>query len=498
MKNDSRKWWNATNHPVRLLVVAGFLTAGFLAGCSDDPSSPVDENDPQASPTYEWNSEDFTHVYNVGPGQEYADPSEVPWESLEPSTLVLIHWRDEPYRSKWVINTVGTADDPVVVLGVASGEHRPVISGDGATTRQELNYWNENRSVIKVGGSNLPTDDVIPAHIFFQSLDIRSGRPPYQFADDNGTDQEYQQNAAAVHIEVGEYITVNDCILRDCGNGLFVSSPASDIVISGNQIYDNGMESSIYHHNSYTECRGITFEHNHYGPLRDECLGNNLKDRSSGTVIRYNWIEGGNRQLDLVETDHDHILNDPSYDETFVYGNILIEPDGAGNSQVLHYGGDGGDTDYYRRGTLYFYHNTIVSTRSGNTTLMRCATNDVSVVVHNNILYNTAAGNRLAITSGRGQIELACNWVPAGWRTTHESALEGTITTDGNVEGENPGFTDLIEQDFCPDVDSPCLDTASATPAGTALYPVSQQYVIHLGVEVRPADGTLDIGALDR
>ena len=71
------------------------------------------------------------------------------------------------------------------------------------------------------------------------------------------------------------------------------SSATSNITISSNHIHDNGIEGSIYQHNSYTESRGIVFEFNHYGPLRTSCLGNNLKDRSSGTVIRYNWIEAG-------------------------------------------------------------------------------------------------------------------------------------------------------------------------------------------------------------
>ncbi|WP_419641612.1 hypothetical protein, partial [Thiolapillus sp.] len=63
-----------------------------------------------------------------------------------------------------------------------------------------------------------------------------------------------------------------------------------------------------------------------------------------------------------------------------MYGNVLIEPDGAGNSQMVHYGGDSGDSgdsgneSIYRKGTLYFYHNTVVSTRDGNTTLVRLST----------------------------------------------------------------------------------------------------------------------------
>src|SRR3970282_1976293 len=140
-----------------------------------------------------------------------------------------------------------------------------------------------------------------------------------------------------------------------------------------------------YEHNNYTEAAGIVFQFNRFGPLCTGCDGNNLKDRSAGTVIRYNWIEGGNRQLDLV--DSDVLYTDPAYATTFVYGNVLIEPDGAGNRQIVHYGGDGGDEAVYRKGTLHFYANTVVSTRAGNTTLFRLSSPDESADCRNNVLY---------------------------------------------------------------------------------------------------------------
>ena len=111
----------------------------------------------------------------------------------------------------------------------------------------------------------------------------------------------YARNAAAVHVEVGVHVTIENCILTDCGNGLFAGAQVSDLHVRGNHIHGNGIEDSYYEHNSYTECRGILVEYNRYGPLREGCGGNNLKDRSAGTVIRYNWIEGGNRHLDLVD-----------------------------------------------------------------------------------------------------------------------------------------------------------------------------------------------------
>ena len=138
------------------------------------------------------------------------------------------------------------------------------------------------------------------------------------------------------------------------------------------------------------ESQGIIYQYNHYGPLREGCTGNNLKDRSSGCVIRYNWIERGNRQLDLVDSDYPELYNDSSYRETFVYGNILIEHEGTDNSQICHYGGDSGVSSRYRKGWLYFYNNTVVSTRLGNTTLFRLSTNEEYADCRSNIVYVTA------------------------------------------------------------------------------------------------------------
>jgi hypothetical protein len=466
----------------------------------DDDSSSDDESDNDDMETislYTWDAADFTHVYDVGPGYAYDEPGDIPWESLEPSTLVRIHYRDTPYRAKWVVNVAATADNPVVVLGVADAGRRPVISGENAVTRSALDYWNEVRSVVKIGGSSLPDNPDGPSYIYIQGLDIRSARPGYYFTDDAGSSEQYSSNAAALHIESGDTITVYDCLLHDAANGLFSSHESANVVISGNHIYDNGIEGSIYEHNSYTESYGIVFEFNHYGPLRSDCLGNNLKDRSCGTVIRYNWIESGNRQLDLVETDSDTFANDPSYDETFVYGNILIEPDGAGNSQILHYGGDSGNTDMYRRGTLYFYHNTVVSTRNGNTTLMRLSTVDVSARVFNNILYSSAGGSYLAITSGNGQTELECNWLPAGWRLTHESGLDAgaTVTDLGNTEGTTPGFVDFDDQDFHLANDSQARGEGCDLPVDVDGYSPEYQYVRHQEIEVRVNSTPPDIGA---
>ena len=118
-------------------------------------------------------------TYEVGAGKPYATPSAVPWESLQPGDLVLIYWQATPYKDKWVICRQGTAAAPIVVRGVAGpGGERPVIDGNGAVTRLALDYWGEQRAVIKIGGASIPAD-TMPKYIVIEGLDIRSARPPY-------------------------------------------------------------------------------------------------------------------------------------------------------------------------------------------------------------------------------------------------------------------------------------------------------------------------------
>ena len=262
---------------------------------------------------------------------------------------------------------------------------------------------------------------------------------------------------------------IRDCVLSDSGNGLFIGAfdgDTQDIWIEGNWIHGNGNVGSGFEHNTYTAAIGIVYQANRFGPLRAGAGGNNLKDRSAGLVVRYNWIEGGNRQLDLVDAeDSDVLVNDPSYGETFVYGNVLIEPDGAGNSQIVHYGGDSGATAIYRKGMLHFFHNTVVSLRSGNTTLLRLSTDDESADVRNNVLYVTAPGNRLAMLDADGVLALSHNWTKPGWVDSH-GGLSGVIDDDGSgVEGTSPGFVDAGAQNFH------LLETSQAVDAGAALHP---------------------------
>lgn len=238
------------------------------------------------------------------------------------------------------------------------------------------------------------------------------------------------------------------CIIHDSANGLFTSHLTQNILISRNYIYDNGIENSIYQHNTYTESMGIVYEYNQFGPLRSNCPGNNLKDRSAGTVIRYNWIEAGNRQLDLVESDYQSFVDDPSYNATFVYGNILIEPDNAGNSQIIH---------------------------------------------------TTASPGHLALTNGQGQLALYANYFTQGYANSFEDTSASILGSSGNITGTDPGFSGMDTQDFTLVSGSVCVNKGTSLATGAANYPLTDSYVKHMDMDKRMMNGSAwDMGAFEQ
>ncbi len=117
---------------------------------------------------------------------------------------------------------------------------------------------------------------------------------------------------------------------------------------------------------------GITFQYNHLGSAaagrgRQQPEGPLGRAASSATT--------GSRAATASSTwstprTASLVRDDPRYRETYVYGNVLIETADSGNNDICYYGGDGGSAQKFRKGTLYFYNNTVVSDRTDNTTAL--------------------------------------------------------------------------------------------------------------------------------
>ena len=464
-------------------------------------------------------------IYDVGPGKSHETLSTINWPNLQAGDEVRIHWQAVPYRSKIGLRSRGTADHPIRIVGAAgpNGE-RPIISGQNATTPPSLDgffqrEWTESLGVIVIHRG--PSDEwgYKPGYIEIEGLRLEGGNEGNTYQGMDGNTYAYFDGAGGIWAVLVEHFTVRNCEITDNGNGLFILSKNSqeefsqDALIEGNHIHGNGVVGSDQEHNIYTQVAGITFQYNRIGPMRAHSGGIALKDRSADTVIRYNWIESGARTLDLVEPEDSYeiLMHKEGFHDTWVYGNIFINEQSeiypfAVN--MFHYGGDMGETEIYRKGTLHFFHNTVyIKADQPDVWYVRLfdlSTLDETVVLRNNVFYlNGTSDFYLARESGHHIFE-GTNWISSGWTPHHPDAqwnpFYGTITTHtAPLTGTDPEFTDPESHDFTLAFGSPLVDAAAPLPSSIAeSHDIDRQYRIHGESITRTTKGDgPDIGALE-
>ncbi len=468
-------------------------------------------------------------VYDVGPGLAYASVNAVPWEALAPGDTVNIHWRSDPYREKVLLSSSGTAQAPIRIVGIPNGNGQlPILDGRDATTRPQNPFafaGHQERGLIVVGMRSGQDWGYKPSYIHVENLELRNAHQQYGFTDQLGNQRTYRFNAAGLWVERGEHVVVRGCVLTSSGNGLFVSSSGEEattsreILVEGNYIHGNGNAGSDREHNVYTEAAGITFQYNRIGSPRPGATANGIKDRSAGTVVRYNWFDSTPaRPLDLVNPQGGAALlvPDPRFQQTYVYGNVLVNgPPSVGGYNPVHYGGDDGLTQNYRKGTLHFYHNTVVlrSDQTGaqgrwRTILFRLDTNDETADIRNNIFLNLpyttgATPSELTLMQEYGVASFGVNWVSPGWvRSNTALTFRGTVTGTANFlsnAANDPGFVDVAANDFRLRAGAPSLDVAwPLAPEVLPAHDLTHQYVVHQAGAPRPVVGAArDLGAFE-
>lgn len=451
-------------------------------------------------------------TYDVGPSQKLQNLSDVPWESLDEGDRVRIAWRPTSYREKILVSGRGTPAQPIRICGVRGPKGQlPVIDGEGATTRtsMRMKFPNEARGVLTFAMRAGQHWGAKPAHVLVEGLELRGAHPgpddkPREFTNALGKRERFSRNGASIFIERGEHITVRGCTLTDSAYGFFVASAGDEatlsrsIVLERSHVHGNGLEGHEGRHNAYTEASGIVFQFNHFGPLRPGAPGNNIKDRSAGTVVRYNWIEGGAHMIDLVEPEESApvMLKEPNFLRTYVYGNVLVNRPSDG-SRILHYGGDHGNPAKYREGILYFVNNTVVIHEGRrDTTLFRLETPKEIVEAQNNVIFR-AGTSSLFLGRELGTLRFRGNAISGGFeKFRHPGQAGGVIEVleDLTVLDASP-FVDLAQEDLRPRATKP-----PGNPSLPAGYPSEhrpdQAYVKHQGATARrgrpPVTGALD------
>lgn len=457
--------------------------------------------------------------------------ADVPWEKLAAGDTVRIFHRPEPYVGKFMIAAQGTDAAPVRVCGVKgpNGE-RPIVDGSGATTRPELaplyggkesdRVIHEGRTLILVKHDGSGDHTAIPSHIQIDGLFIRRSHPDYSYTSSEGRTGKYDPFGACIWIERGHGVVIADNEISDCSQGIFARSTdeadfavTRDIRIAGNAISNYGIAGDDHMHGSYMESLNVTYEYNHYGLRRNGAQGNALKDRGAGTIVRYNRLDDGAHSLDLVECEDFPMTAtaDPAYRTTFVYGNQIRKNGDLGS--FIHYGGDHyGSTPgatwgepIYRKGTLFFFANTVYATGS-QAQIFQLSTTEETAEVWNNVFvfddgtFIKSMRGKSDIgpgwTSG-GVVNLGRNWASSGWRDTDpDHPVPGRLNGGANVLSGSGSPVDL--NTFVPLPGSAIVDAAVAGPDAAKAYPVDQELDPALVAKPRPTNGAApDLGAIE-
>lgn len=476
--------------------------------------------------------------YQVGPDAgQLASLELVPWASLAAGDTVRIFYRATPYRGKFLIAASGTAAAPVRVCGVKSSSgQRPIIDGQNAVTRAGLDYGDsastdylhQTRSVIVVKKLGAQPWQAFPSHIQIDGLEVRGAKPGNTFTDAAGVVRPYVEFGACIWLDRGQNITVADNIIHDCNQGVYSKSTddgdfavTKNIRLAGNYIYGNGIAGKESLHNTYMASSNIVYEFNRYGPLRAGAGGNAIKDRSVGTVVRYNRIEEGAHAIDLVEAEDFPIyaLAQPAYRTTMVYGNQIIKSSGTGST--IHYGGDHFGSvpgahwgePFFRQGTLYFYNNTVrLTATSGTGQIFQVSTTLERVEAWNNAFVFDAGITYPALRAS--QDVNTAYWTPGGivnlgrnWISFHWADSDPYHTVPGQVLGQTNMLSGpavpIDPVTLAPLSGSMLIDKAqtvfsSTVAAALAAHPVAYQLDAQFNPQVRPATRAPDLGAVER
>ena len=396
----------------------------------------------------------------VGPGREHADLNTVPWLSLGPGDVVNIYPRELPYATKFGLRAQGSAEQPVIINGITDAKcNRPTINGAGASTAADAaasGFFEtpggeivERLGTIMIYRGAGDPYGYKPAHIKIQNLKITGASSTQQFVSHTTKPMSYAKGAAAIYAVAVANLTIENCEITRSDNGVFINTKndsigetSSFVTLRFNHIYNNGVVGSYLEHNVYMQAVRALIEGNYIGQLIPGAKGSSLKDRSSGTVVRYNHVVAAARALDLVEAEGglSTMLADPLYPHAWVYGNLIVsdwDNPGVSSGSLIHWGGDNSPKNF-RTGTLYFYQNTVLSRLSKGQfwyiTIFDMPSPAQRVEAWSNIFAHYRNADYRLGTSGR-IVFSGTNWLPKGWVAGGASvSTNGRILEGGDVK----------------------------------------------------------------
>ena len=298
----------------------------------------------------------------------------MPWQNLVACDQVLINYRTQPYNDILMIGARGASNKWIVIRGVPgpNGE-RPVFDGNNAVspTDKGINQYVDGGGMFIIskptGGTFNYPSGYKPGYLHITGFKFQNVRPPAQFTPAaGGTPRAWDPFVAAIFAVPFENLSITDNEFTANSLGLFVNSSNDALsqsyflTVARNYFHDNGIANQARYHNAYTEAVGTIYEYNYFGPPVVGTAGDNIKERSAGLVMRYNYVEDGVNLLSIrdpesnwqYEAAHVDAFGERLVVKAFIYSNILVAKTptvygeasiivGHGDGTVLHGGNQG-------------------------------------------------------------------------------------------------------------------------------------------------------------
>lgn len=317
---------------------------------------------------------------DVGPGKTYTELTNVPWLTLGAGDVVNIYYRATPYKTKVGVISVATAQSPFIINGVTSANcEKPVLDGNGAVTATDAKTMGfgadiQDSGLLTIHRPPNTSTTYKAKYIVIQNLKFINVKQGSTFQDQSNVTQPYGKFSAAIYSPRVDYLYVKNCDFLDNAMAVFTNSKggnnidfSSYLIFRGNFVDRSGYSDDDHEHGVYTQGYRTLLEGNYFGQAQG---GSSVKDRSSGTVFRYNKVMVSSRGLDLVESEEnpegwgvDSVRSDVLYNHAWVYGNIFINEFASSlgySIRMIHWGFDNSSA-FARNGTLHFYNNTVLT-----------------------------------------------------------------------------------------------------------------------------------------
>lgn len=375
----------------------------------------------------------FGATYEVGPGKQYTDPVALPWGQLTDGDTIKVYWREEPYRNLFFI---GWSNFSLIGVPGPNGQ-KPIIDGDGATViTRGISYYNHDRGLVRIGESDNPPSKYLE-NILVEGFEFRNAwrtnatpeKPAnrgYHGQDTPNANQPWADNASGVQATGVKNITIRNNIFHEMkiGISIFGSYPnrvSTNCVVENNEFYTIGSDDQS--HVLYLECNGEIIRNNK--STQPPGWSSVFKTRGICTWILNNWIVGGDRVVDLVDSFNMRNLFGQSCPD-IVANNFITRENANDNNAYIHFGGDSSNLEGYRKNTLYVLNNTIDTNRTLGNILVRTSAWTQNVVVLNNVFqwkrmarYGFLLGDwneyrKTGPNGERSKISYGNNWFQAG------------------------------------------------------------------------------------